>query len=202
MAKTKKEKKNLPPWLKKGKGKDKDKDEEKSEHDLSSTGDNPHGDESNKEPKEETYGSGKQKESSKDSGGKKSSHGGGGSALAMAKAGKLYPVLDSSHKGKKVKKSSKKGKGKKDMITLNLDSKQTKCDHEKVHPDISHAEYLNVIKKEKDDKDVKAESLNNVQQFIGNISQKNYAAANKYLRAALENKFKQQIASTNDNLGF
>lgn len=48
----------------------------------------------------------------------------------------------------------------------------------------------------------RAESLNNVQKFIGRLSQKNYAEANKYLQDALENKLKERIAGTQHNLEF
>ena len=126
---------------------------------------------------------GTKKNVSPSSGSGKKSNAGGGGALAMAKAGKLYPVLDS------VQSEDHTGHG---------------HDCEKVHPDKSHKEW----KEGEDEHDKNAASegphkeSNNVQQFIGNVSQKNYAAANKYLRAALEDKLKQRISDTRDNLGF
>ena len=41
-----------------------------------------------------------------------------------------------------------------------------------------------------------------VKRFISQVSQKNYAEANKYLRAALEDKMKSRIAATQHKLGF
>ena len=41
-----------------------------------------------------------------------------------------------------------------------------------------------------------------VLQFVSNISEKNYAEANKYLQAAVESKIKGRIANTAKKLGF
>lgn len=41
-----------------------------------------------------------------------------------------------------------------------------------------------------------------ITKFISEVSQKNYAEANKYLQAALEDKMKQRIADTKHKLGF
>ena len=42
----------------------------------------------------------------------------------------------------------------------------------------------------------------NINKFISQVSQKNYAEANKYLQAALEDKFKNRLAETQHKLGF
>ena len=41
-----------------------------------------------------------------------------------------------------------------------------------------------------------------ITRFIGEVSKKNYAEANKYLQAALEDKMKGRIAATQHKLGF
>ena len=50
-------------------------------------------------------------------------------------------------------------------------------------------------------KDTQKENTN-INKFISQVSQKNYAEANKYLQAALEGKFKSRIAETQHKLGF
>ena len=41
-----------------------------------------------------------------------------------------------------------------------------------------------------------------IQQFITCITKKNYAEANKYLQAALDDKLKQRIKQTASEIGF
>lgn len=43
---------------------------------------------------------------------------------------------------------------------------------------------------------------NNIISFLKSLSEKNYAEANKYLQASLEDKMKHRIKETNNNLGF
>ena len=50
-------------------------------------------------------------------------------------------------------------------------------------------------------KDTQKENTN-INKFISQVSQKNYAEANKYLQAALEDKFKNRLAETQHKLGF
>ena len=162
----------------------------------------------------------------------------------------------------------KKGKGKKDMITLNLDGKKHNC--KKVHPDQTHkawekknvkeeamgaAEYrkkgIYVTdqnhpgkggKEDPDDRRTKQGAhpprsegggqsghqgigrnkikpkkgghqqdpgeqgtygeSNQIIGFIKNMTEKNYAQANKYLQAALNEKMRTKIRKTADDLGF
>ena len=82
-----------------------------------------------------------------------------------AKSSGKKPDEEEEEKVEEGAKKVKKGKGKKDMVTLNLDS-------------------------------------TNINRFISQVSQKNYAEANKYLRAALEDKMKSRIAQTQHKLGF
>ena len=42
----------------------------------------------------------------------------------------------------------------------------------------------------------------NINQFVARVCTKNYAEANKYLQAALEDKMKDRIAATQHKLGF
>lgn len=171
----------------------------------------------------------------------------------------------------KTKKTAKKSKGKKDMITLNLDGKKEKKDKkdkeleesghdcEKVHPDQTHEEWkeaedehdknsasegphgqgveeamsANEYRKKgiyvtdahhlghkgEEDKNKKIKPKKGGQQqdpgeqgtfgenkriigFIKNMTEKNYSQANKYLQAALNEKMKNKIRKTADELGF
>tara|TARA_R110000751_G_scaffold243098_2_gene343306 strand:- start:40 stop:438 length:399 start_codon:yes stop_codon:yes gene_type:complete len=74
------------------------------------------------------------------------------------------------------------------------DSKHHNC--KKVHPDTSHKAW------EKENVKEEANESIDVKRFISEISKKNYADANKYLQAALEDKMKSRIAETQHNLGF
>jgi hypothetical protein len=103
---------------------------------------------------------------------------------------------------------------------------EAKCDHEKEHPGMSHAEHKKVMKKEEPKKEAmssdeykkkgvyaldsdqtnkkKKATLKeraDISRFIRNVATKNYAEANKYLQAACDTKMRQRIANTAKKLG-
>ena len=73
--------------------------------------------------------------------------------------------------------------------------------HKKNKKDLPH--WLKKGKKSKKDKgeDVNSESANIV-NYIKSISEKNYAKANKYLHAAIEDKMKSKIRGTASTMEF
>jgi hypothetical protein len=99
-------------------------------------------------------------------------------------------VVDESKKKKGYNEAMSAAEYRKKGIYV-TDSKHHNC--KKVHPDTSHKAW---------EKDNVKEENTNVLKFIGSISKKNYAAANKYLQLALEDKLRRRIASTANNTEF
>ena len=115
-------------------------------------------------------------------------------------------VTDSNHHGKDLPDAGKK--------YGDPDKGQHGHDCERVHPGKSHKawEILNSTHDggpagghepgiKKNYESVSNENTN-VLKFIGSISKKNYAQANKYLQLALEDKLKRRIASTANKTEF
>jgi hypothetical protein len=71
---------------------------------------------------------------------------------------------------------------------------EEKHDCEKVHPDESHKQWKKGSK-------VSKESID-LLQFVKSVTEKNYAAANKYLQASIEAKMVDRMKEVPKNTGF